>query len=370
MPPPSVLLPNRLQFPHGPVNLPVFLPDATQGFVRALDSQDLRLCQIEAVVMNTFHLMQRPGSSTVRSLGGLHKMAGWPYPIVTDSGGFQAYSIIQSNPKNGSLSDKGIIFRPEGTTDKLVLTPEKTVQLQVSYGSDVVICLDDCTHPDAPLETQETSVRRTIAWAKRCKAEFARLMEDKKLPAEQLPQIFAVIQGGRSPDLRRQCAEELLKIGFDGFGYGGWPLDGQGNLLIDMFHLLRELIPASFPLHALGVGHPENIAACYRAGWTIFDSAFPTRDARHGRVFAFSEDALSAGARLDGKWFHFIYVEDKKHIKADTPIFPGCDCHCCTHYSLGYLHHLYKIGDPLYARLATMHNLRFMTRLCQRLVEL
>src|SRR5712691_11668585 len=151
-----------LQLPHGQIHMPVFMPDATLGVVRSVDATDLVQCEIQAVVMNTFHLMQRPGSSTISALGGLHKMSGWQRPIVTDSGGFQAYSLIAQNAKFGSMSDDGITFKPEGAGRKFHLTPEKTIQLQMSYGADVVICLDECTHVDASFDLQEMSVRRTI----------------------------------------------------------------------------------------------------------------------------------------------------------------------------------------------------------------
>src|SRR5205807_8219222 len=144
----------RLALPHGELRLPVFLPDATQGVVRSVDSADLEQCGIQAVVMNAFHLMQRPGSTTIQSLGGLHRMCAWERPIITDSGGFQAYSLIRQNARFGRLGDDGILFRPEGSADKIQLTPEKSVQLQLRYGADVVICLDDCTHVDDPLEAQ------------------------------------------------------------------------------------------------------------------------------------------------------------------------------------------------------------------------
>ncbi len=357
---------HSLQLPHGELQLPIFLPDATLGVVRSLDATDLQNCQIRAVVMNTFHLMQRPGSSTIQALGGLHEMSAWPHPIITDSGGFQAYSLVQQNAKFGTLDDDGITFKPEGSDRKFHLTPEKAVQLQISYGADVVMCLDYCTHVDAPIETQETSVKQTIAWARRCKHEFQRLLNQKRLAPEKRPLLFAVIQGGGSHELRKRCAEALLEIGFDGFGYGGWPLDGQGKLLTDIISYTRELVPSQFSMHALGIGHPRNVFECTRMGYGIFDSAMPTRDARHARLYTFTNDASTS---LDGKWFSYVYANDDKHIKTNSPVSSLCDCLCCSHYSLGYLHHLFKINDTLFFRLATIHNLRFMTMLTQRLRE-
>lgn len=354
-----------LELPHGTLNLPIYLPDATLGVVRAVDATDLIASKIQALVMNTFHLMQRPGSSTIQALGGLHTMSNWTGPIITDSGGFQAYSLISENPKYGRLTNSGITFQPEGALRPYQLTPEKTVQLQLSYGADIVICLDDCTHVDAPFEVQEIAVRRTIDWARRCKKTFEQLVAQKKLIGSKRPLLFAVIQGGGSFELRRRCAEALLEIGFDGYGYGGWPLDSQGQLLTDIFAYTREIIPAEFPMHALGVGHPLNILKCFQMGYSIFDSAMPTRDARHARLYVLNDrlDGITHSTSASGDWLSYLYVGDNKHIKTRTPVDENCDCLCCRQYSVGYLHHLFKISDTLFFRLATVHNLRTMTRL-------
>jgi queuine tRNA-ribosyltransferase len=372
------LHPPTLRLPHGELRLPLFLPDATQGVVRSVDSADLERCGIQAVVMNTFHLMQRPGSSTVQALGGLHRMCGWQRPIITDSGGFQAYSLIRQNARYGQINDGGILFRPEGSDRKLQLTPEKSVQLQLRFGADVVICLDDCTHVDDSMAAQETAVRRTVAWARRCKAEFSRIVGQKRLSEAERPLLFAVIQGGGSLDLRRQCAEVLLEIGFDGYGYGGWPLDAEGSLLTELLAYTRSLIPPELPMHALGVGHPANVVACARMGYGIFDSAMPTRDARHGRLYAFREvfgarcsvfgvrsdfEDPTPNTLTDGPWLSYLYVGDDKYIKDGRPLSCFCGAVAEPDYSLGYLHHLFKINDSLFLRLATMHNLRFMSRL-------
>jgi queuine tRNA-ribosyltransferase len=350
---------------HGVLEPPVYLPDATQAVVRSVDSADIEACGIQALVMNTFHLMQKPGSSTIQSLGGLHRMSGWPRPIITDSGGFQAYSLIHQNPKFGTLNEHGIAFAPEGSQRKFQLTPEKSVQLQFGYGADIIICLDDCTHVDASRESQQESVKRTVDWARRGKLEFERQAAARRLPPEKRPLLFAVIQGGGYLDLRRECAEKLLAIGFDGYGYGGWPLDGQGKLLSEVLGYTRQLVPTQFPMHALGVGHPENVSACWELGYELFDSAMPTRDARHGRLYSLRLDKSSGS--LAERWLQYVYIEDEKHIKADGPLSPGCDCLCCARYSAGYLHHLFKIGDGLFPRLATIHNIRFMVQLTDRL---
>ncbi len=354
---------HTLTLPHGQLSYPVFMPDATLGVVRSIDATDLRQCAIQAVVMNTFHLMQRPGSSTIQALGGLHKMSAWTGPIITDSGGFQAYSLIQQNAKFGTLDEDGITFKPEGADRKFHLTPEKTVQLQMSYDTDIVICLDDCTNAEASQDVQELAVKRTVAWAKRCKEEYERLLKQKRLTEENRPLLFAVVQGGGSRELRQRCANELLAIGFDGYGFGGWPLDKQGKLLADIISYTRELIPMQFPMHALGIGHPANILACVRMGYGIFDCAMPTRDARHARLYTFTTPNPVLRDGNDERWMAYVYANDDKYIKTDRPVSAYCDCLCCTHYSLGYLRHLFKINDTLFFRLATIHNLRFMTML-------
>lgn len=381
---------HTLYLPHGTFTLPAFLPDATRGVVRAVDSADLEAVGVQGLVMSAFHLMQHPGSTTVKALGGLHRMTGWPRPIVTDSGGFQAYSLIRQNPKFGSLTDRGIVFRPDGKS-KVLFTPEKSVQLQMSYGADVVICLDDCTHPEDTDENQRESVRRTIAWARRCKSEFVRLAtarepgskatrEQRIGRAEELasmplrpfapPLLFGVIQGGSSRELRKQCADALLaEGGFDGFGYGGWPLSSAGELVRDMVAYTRELVPRTLPMHALGIGHPNSIVECVGMGYSIFDSALPTRDARRGRLMRWAQPPDNWAPRRDSsdKWWSYLYVEDDKHIKRGEPISEYCDCPTCQRYSRGYLHHLFKVKDVAYLRLATLHNLRFMMQLMQKL---
>lgn len=349
------------------VELPVYMPDATYGYVRALTSHDLRQVGLPALMMNAFHLMQKPGSTVIQSLGGLHKMADWKGLIMTDSGGFQAYSMIRQNPKFGSLTPKGIIFRPENSNRKLNLSPEKSIQLQFGYGSDVLICLDDCTHINASYPEQKESVERTIAWAKLAKQTYLQQLNSRKVEESERPLIFGVIQGGAEADLRRQCAEALLEIGFDGFGFGGWPLDEESNLITDILELVRSLIPQEFTIHALGIGHPESIVTAFKIGYEMFDSALPTRDARHGRLYR--KDSIRLTPDTPAGWLKFTYINTETFIRDPNPIEEECDCPVCQDYSLGYLYHLYKMRDPSYFRLATMHNLRFMTRVIADLKE-
>lgn len=357
-------MPGALSLPHGTVRLPAFLPDATRGVVRALDASDVVACQVQGLQMNVFHLMQRPGSSVVKACGGLHRLFGWDRPIVTDSGGFQVYSLIRQNRDYGQLTERGMIFRPDGQR-RINLTPEKSIQLQIAYGADVVVCLDDCTDVQEPLPAQRQAVSRTIKWAARCKREFQRQVEQRQLLPGATPLLLAVIQGGGDRELRKECGEALLELGFDAYGLGGWPLDAEGNLLLEVIAYVRELVPPERPMHALGVGQPANVVACARLGYGLFDSTMPTRDARHGRLYVFDRDP--AKSDLTGDWYSYLYVQDAKHIRDKEPLSEFCDCLCCSRYSKAYLHHLFRVSDPLFYRLATIHNLRFMTQLMARL---
>lgn len=356
---------NRLSVRAHQLPLPVFMPDATFGYVRTLSAADLKSVGLEAVMMNAFHLMQKPGTTVINALGGLQNFSGWNGLIMTDSGGFQAYSLIRQTPKFGNLNEKGIVFFPEGSQRKLLLTPEKSIQIQFSLGSDVLISLDDCTDIGASRAEQERSVNRTLAWAKRAKQEYNRQLGSRKTDPTDRPLIFGVIQGGGEADLRKKCAEGLLELGFDGFGFGGWPLDDNSNLLIDILALTRSLVPRQFPIHALGIGHPVSLVRCFNLGYEMFDCALPTRDARHGRLYAFTETTPNLDE--SGDWFKFSYINNEDNTRREKPISPGCTCPVCSQLSVGFLYHLFKMRDANYARLATMHNLTFMTQLIGRL---
>jgi len=266
--------------------------------------------------------------------------------------------LIRPDSKIGKITNKGILFRLRDSGRKILLTPEKSIQLQLKYGADVAICLDICTHVEDPMDAQRFSVERTISWAERCRREFDRIVTHKYASEKRKPLLFAVIQGGGIHDLRRECAEALLEIGFDGFCYGGYPLDGEGNLLVDMLRYTRRLVPSEFPMIALGVGHPRNIIKCIELGYELFDSSLPTRDARQGRLYA---------SKPGKETCKYIYIQDERHMRNKAPISQGCDCFTCQNYSLGYLHHLFKMKDPLYFRLASIHNLRFVIRLIEEL---
>ena len=364
-------LPSSIETAHGPLHLPVYFPDATRGVVRTVDSRDLEACGVQGMVVNVFHLSTRPGTGLIKRAGGIHEFMGWRRPIASDSGGFQLMSMIRENPRYGHIMDRGIHFTDlDGTRDKVLFTPERSVRLQFDLGADLMVCLDDCPRPDAsPVAggQVEASVRRTVHWAERCRAEFDRLLAARGKGGGPRPLLFGVVQGGYDKRARQWCAHELLNLGFDGFGFGGWPLTPEGDLAEEILAFTAGLIPDPLPRFALGVGKPEHIVRCTQMGWRIFDCVLPTRDARHGRLYALNAASLDEVDVQAPDFYRFVYVRDKKHKREKGPISAACDCLCCQDYSLAYLHHLFDVDDPLALRLATMHNLRFYTQLLERI---
>lgn len=346
---------------HGGLTMPAFLPDATRAGVRGVTSDDLRGIGIPALVVNAFHLMRRPGVRVFQAAGGVHPFMDWDLPILSDSGGFQVYSLIRQNPDYGVIRANEVIFREPGTDEKWTLTPEKVVQIQFQLGSDIIVCLDDCTNADDPEAEQGRSVERTIRWARRCREEYDRLVHQSKSTTR--PLIFAVVQGGASAEMRRACAEALVEIGFDGFGFGGWPIAPDGSLLTDILGFVADALPPEAPKHALGVGRPDHVVSAAALGYTTFDSSLPTRDARHNRLYVWRAGYPDNGLRAGEDFYSTLYILDQKFHADREPIDPSCDCPACRTYSRAYIHHLFKVGDASAERLATLHNLRFYVRL-------
>ncbi|MBA2447167.1 MAG: tRNA guanosine(34) transglycosylase Tgt [Chloroflexi bacterium] len=344
------------------LEVPVFLPDATRAAVRSVSTEDLRSVGVKALMVNTFHLMRRPGMRVVQRSGGIHRFMGWDGPIMSDSGGFQVYSLIRQSAEHGVIRQNEVIFREPSTGEKWRLTPERVIQLQMQLGSDIMICLDDCTGAEAPEAEQEQSVERTIRWARRCKEELERMLGSGR-QSRARPHLFAVVQGGASEVLRRQCAAALVSIGFDGYGFGGWPIAPDGSLLTEQLAAVAESVPADSVRHALGVGRPDHVLAAAALGYNSFDCSLPTRDARRNRLYMFLPPYPGTPLRSGESFYRTVYILDDRYHADFTPIDRGCDCPCCRVYSRAYLHHLFKVGDATAERLASLHNLRFYTRL-------
>ena len=349
---------DSLTLKHGTVKLPTFFPDGTRGVVRCVDSADLENCGVQGIVMNAYHLMTKPGVSIIKSLGGLHALTGWKRPIITDSGGFQVFSLLRENASMGEIRPNEIIFRKDGK--KTTLSPEKCVTSQLAYGSDILMALDYCTHPADSYERQAQAVDVTVRWGKKCMETF------NARKSESL--LFGIIQGGNEKKLRKTCADALKQMGFSGFGFGGWPLDENGRLTGDILAYTAELMPENGVKYAMGIGKPENIVACARMGYNLFDCVIPTREARHNRLYVFNQEFEAVkNIEFTKDFYKYHYILDDENRRDPNPISPLCDCHTCKNYSRAYIRHLASIGDSLAYRLATIHNLRFFTMLTELL---
>ena len=352
----------------GRLPLPAFFPDATYGAIRAGTFEDVYRAELYGCEMNSYHLTNKPGAKLIKALGGLHGFTGYSGAILTDSGGFQLYSLIRENADYGEIRDKEIIFRPDRGKEKITFTPEKCIQAQFQFGSDIMMALDMCTHPGDPIDVQRRSVELTVRWGERCKAEFEKLIRQTK--PEKRPLLFGIVQGGADPELRMECGRRLEEIGFDGYGFGGWPLDADGSFRADILKMAADAMPDHKIKYAMGLGKPEEIVQCVQMGYNLFDCVIPTREARHQRLYVFSENgATREGVRSGGKFYRFYYAMDDKNARDARPVDESCDCELCRNHSRAYLHHLFRVNDPQAMRLATAHNLRFYGRLMQLLRE-
>jgi len=342
--------------------LPIYLPDATRAVVKSADSLDLQSAKVEGVVVNTYHLMTNPGVSILKEFGGVKKFMNFEGLVTSDSGGWQIFSLIHRSKNVGAITDKGVSFSL-GAKKKTIFTPEKSIDVQFGIGSDIVICLDDFTPPDAGEDKIRESVGRTILWAKKSKEHYLKLIERSEMDECSRPLLFAVIQGGLDKGLRKQCAEGLLEIGFDGYGFGGYVVGDNGELDLDISEYIAKLIPDKFIKFALGVGTPIEIAHCFEMGWQIFDCTLPTRDGRHKRLYAFAREPKTLEDLKNPDTHKYLYINREMYRRDNKPISEYCDCKVCQNFSRAYLHHLFNIGDTLAYRLATIHNLRTYTKL-------
>ncbi len=361
--------------------LPIFLPDATLGVARNLDSLDLAKVGLQGVMVNTYHLIQKPGEQVLQKVGGIKKMMNWSGFVSSDSGGFQLFSLIRKNPNLGKITDEGIVlYTGPKKQKKTLFTPEDSIRMQFAIGSDVMICLDDFTPPDANEKRIQESVERTIAWAKRAKIEFEKQLSKHDFDENNRPLLLAPIQGHDHKKWRTYCASELQKIGFDIYGLGGWPFTKDDQFDYSFCQLNADLTSKDSLRFALGVGTPENIVRLFFMGYQFFDCVLPTRDARHQRLYTFKIDPkslnradlekLSKEDRLS-EIFDYCYIGKGQFATDTSGVSEFCDCPICQktneipQVSKAYLHHLFKIGDGSAFRLASLHNLRVYTQLME-----
>ncbi len=348
--------------------LPVFFPDATRAVIRTLDSTDIEKTKTPGILVNTYHLYRDLGREVLKRHGGIGGFMSWKGGVISDSGGFQVMTLVKASSKKGSVTDGGVTFCPQGSK-KIMFTPEKSIQFQMKLKPDMLVVLDDFTTPKASYEQAKETVRRSILWAKKSKDEFEKTCKLEKISKENRPYLLAVVQGGEYLDLRRECAQKLSEIGFDGFGYGGWPIKQNGEFNYDVARVIADNTPKQSFLYGLGIGKPDEIVGCVDLGYTIFDCVLPTRDARHERLYVYEADSIETINIRKPKFYSYYVPTKQKHYKNDTPVSRACDCLLCSKYSRAYLHHLFKIKDSSAMRLATIHNLRFYSLLMEKLQE-
>jgi queuine tRNA-ribosyltransferase len=328
----------KLSTVHGEINTPAFIPVGTQATVKALTPEDLVSLDAEIILCNTYHLYLRPGHELIKDLGGLHRFMHWDDPLLTDSGGFQVYSM----GANQKISEEGITFQSHLDGSRHLLGPELCITIQEALGVDIMMCLDECVPYPASYDYTSASLDRTTRWAERCKESTHR--KDQAL--------FGIVQGGMFKDLRQKSARDLVALDLDGYALGGLSVGEDTRLMREMVEHTAPLLPEEKPRYLMGVGTPEDIVEAVRHGVDMFDCVLPTRNARNGMLFT------RAGR---------IVIKNAKHRNEDGPIDPACTCYTCKNYSRAYLHHLFSAKELLSSRLNTIHNLFYYLNLMKEI---
>ena len=356
--------------PHRTVETPVFMPVGTAGTVKAVPQDVLESLGAEIILGNTYHLYLRPGHEAIRRMGGLHRFISWPRAMLTDSGGFQVFSLSQLR----KVSDEGVRFRSHLDGSSHFFTPEHSMDVQIALGADICMAFDECTEYPADRSRAEESLRLTMAWARRSLDHFRAHRDEvpwrDELRVPQVPRtwgpgkdasshkegfgtqsLFGIVQGGMYRDLRRQSVERLIEMDFDGYAIGGLSVGEPRELTMEMIAEVLPLLPADKPRYVMGVGYPDEIEAYARMGVDMMDFVLPTRAARHGLLFT-SEGRLN--------------IKGKRYAEDQGPPDPACDCMVCRRYSRAYLRHLMQSGEALSGTLNTIHNLAYYLGIMER----
>ena len=325
----------RLHTPHGVIETPIFMPVGTQATVKAMTPEELEDMEAQIILSNTYHLFLRPGHELVEKAGGLHKFMNWNHPILTDSGGFQVFSLGDLR----KITEEGVEFRSHLDGAKHFLSPERAIEIENALGADIIMAFDECAPYPADKEYVKKSLERTSRWAARCKAAH-------KKPEQQA--LFGIVQGGMYADLRKQSAEEITAIGFPGYAIGGLSVGEPKPMMYEVLEQTTPYLPEDKPRYLMGVGSPDDLLEGVLRGVDMFDCVLPTRIARNGTAMT------SVGK---------VVIKNAKHFDDFTPLDPNCDCYTCRNYTKAYLRHLYKADEILSSRLMSYHNLYFLIEL-------
>jgi queuine tRNA-ribosyltransferase len=336
--------------PHQTVETPVFMPVGTAGSVKAVAQDIVETLGAQIILGNTYHLYLRPGHEPIRRMGGLHKFISWPRAMLTDSGGFQVFSLSALR----KVTDEGVRFRSHLDGSSHFFTPEHSMDVQIALGADIAMAFDECTEYPADRARAQESLRLTMAWARRSLDHFR--AHQNEVPwfydlGGNTQSLFGIVQGGMHTDLRRESAERLVEMNFDGYAIGGLSVGEPRELTLEVINAVLPLLPRDKPRYVMGVGYPDEIELYARMGVDMMDCVLPTRAARHGLLFT-SEGRLN--------------IKNRKYAEDEGPPDPACDCMVCRRYSRAYLRHLMQCGEPLSGTLNTIHNLAYYLGIMQR----
>jgi len=347
----------RLTTAHGVIETPFFMPIATKGAVKTMSSADMDKLGAQILLSNTYHLLLRPGLEGMKKLGGLHNLMNWHKPILTDSGGYQVFSLSKMN----KTTEEGVKFQSHIDGSRIFLTPELSMEMQQVIGSDIAMQFDDVASGTSTRERYEDAMERSLRWGKRSQEHHT------KIAPEQ--QLFGIVQGGVHEDLRTRSAQGLVEIGFDGYAIGGLSV---GEPREDMFRITKhvcEILPEDKPRYFMGGGMPEEIVENVRAGVDMFDCVLPSRNARHGTLFVWTQDPTTIDfMHADAKnptWYKQLRITNEASQFDMTPLDPFCDCETCKTTTRAYVRHLFSVNEILALRLTTIHNIRFYLRLME-----
>jgi queuine tRNA-ribosyltransferase len=351
---------------HGEVNTPVFMPVGTAASVKALDSADIADTKAEIILANTYHLYLRPGEQVVNEMGGVQKFMNWHKPMLTDSGGFQVFSLGLGahNKPLSKIDEDGVVFKSHLDGEMHKLTPEKSMDIQRDLGADIIMAFDECTPDQSEHQYAKEAMERTHRWAERCIKQWN--VNGKKSTQGTYQALFGIIQGSVFRDLREEAAKYISSLPFDGVAIGGETVGYNMEKTIELMDWIRDLLPKNKPIYTMGLGRdPDNVVEIIKAGVDMFDCVAPTRMARNGSLYH---------GEIRGDQFESEYpkgrlnIDNSRFTKDSHVIMDGCDCYTCRNgYTRGYLRHLYKAEELSYYRLASIHNARFMVRLVEQM---
>lgn len=367
----------KLKTKSGKIQTPFFMPIATRGAVKMIEPEEVAGLGYEIILSNTYHLWRKPGEKIIQKAGGLGKFMHWPGPILTDSGGYQAFSLgARAQTRFGingvKITDEGVYFVDPENGEKLFLSPEKAVEIQLALGVDILMCLDECPAYPANKKQIEKAVVRTTSWAQRSLEFFQK--KTQNIPEAERPLLFAIVQGGLYQDLREQSARELTKLDFDGFAVGGVAVGEPREKLPEILDWVLPILPTKKPRYLMGLGRPEELALAVSRGVDMFDCVIPTREGRHGRFFVWDKEAEKKIAKImqgesfvKNKFYHQENISVEKNKIEFAFLDEKCDCPVCRKFSRSYLRHLFSVDETLGMKSVALHNLFFYRELVEKI---